>query len=50
MELVKVYCEHCGSEIIVYDTHVKKHMYCTIHCLESAGGGSSGGSNQSASA
>ncbi|WP_445474722.1 hypothetical protein ACT9XH_10145 [Methanococcoides methylutens] len=42
MELVKVYCEHCGSEMIVYDNHVKKHMYCTIHCLESAAGSSSG--------
>ncbi|WP_167879435.1 hypothetical protein [Methanococcoides sp. NM1] len=49
MELVKVYCEHCGSEMLVYDTHVKKHMYCTIHCLESAGGSSSGADGNTAS-
>lgn len=50
MELVKVYCEYCGNEIIVYDTHMKKHMYCTIHCLESATGSSSGESSHTATA
>ncbi|MCM1986404.1 MULTISPECIES: hypothetical protein [Methanococcoides] len=35
MELVKVKCKTCGSEMIVYDTRMKE-QYCTIRCLESA--------------
>ena len=37
MELVKVKCKNCGSEMLVYDTRMKE-QYCTIRCLESAMG------------
>ena len=36
MELIEVKCDSCGKEIYVYDIYAREHMYCTLHCLDSA--------------
>ncbi|WP_256623311.1 hypothetical protein [Methanolobus chelungpuianus] len=37
MKLVETKCATCGSPIYIYEDFVREKMYCTLHCMMSAG-------------
>jgi len=39
VKLVETKCATCGSPIYVYEEFVREKMYCTLHCMVSAGSG-----------